>query len=147
MKNNGKAARFLRTWKEDYIYQTLMSSAASFGCTVIFALYNGYLGFRYGSVWHGSIGIFYLLLMTIRGLILLTERRNRTRTEAEQNACRRRTFLTSSVLLLMMDLALILPISMMVVLDKPVSMELIPAISMAVYTTWKITIASIHVGR
>ena len=47
----------------------------------------------------------------------------------------------------LLDLALILPVSMMVVLDKPVSMELIPAISMAVYTTWKITIASIHVGR
>ena len=46
-----------------------------------------------------------------------------------------------------MDLALILPISMMVVLDKPVSMGLIPAIAMASYTTWKITMASIHIGR
>ena len=36
---------------------------------------------------------------------------------------------------------------MMVVLDKPVSMGLIPAIAMAVYTAWKITIASIHMGR
>lgn len=147
MRNNGGAARFLRTWREDYIYQTLMSSAVSFGCTALFALYNGYLGFRYGSVWHGSIGIFYLLLMVIRGIVLLTEMRNQTRLAAEQNRCRRRIFLISSVLLLVLDLTLILPISMMVVLDKPVSMGLIPAIAMAVYTTWKITMASIHVGR
>lgn len=147
MRNNGRAARFLRTWREDYIYQTLMSSAVSFGCTALFALYNGYLGFRYGSVWHGSIGIFYLLLMVIRGIVLLTEMRNQTRLAAEQNRCRRRIFLISSVLLLVLDLTLILPISMMVVLDKPVSMGLIPAIAMAVYTTWKITMASIHVGR
>lgn len=147
MRNNGRAAHFLRTWREDYIYQTLMSSAVSFGCTALFALYNGYLGLRYGSVWHGSIGIFYLLLMVIRGIVLLTEMRNQTRLAAEQNRCRRRIFLISSVLLLVLDLTLILPISMMVVLDKPVSMGLIPAIAMAVYTTWKITMASIHVGR
>ena len=147
MRNNGRAARFLQTWREDYIYQTLMSAAVSFGCTVLFALYNGYLGLRYGSIWHGSIGIFYLLLMAIRGIVLLTERRNQARPETEQNRCRRHTFLISSVLLLVLDLALILPISMMVVLDKPVSMGLIPAIAMATYTTWKITMASIHIAR
>ena len=147
MRNNGRTARLLRTWREDYNYQTLMSAAVSFGCTAPFALYNGYLGVGYGSVWHGGIGIFYLLLMVIRGIVLLTEKRNRTRTEAEQIRCRRRTFLISSVLLLVLDLALILPISMMVVLDKPVSMGLIPAIAMAAYTAWKVTMASIHIGR
>ena len=147
MRSDGWTGRFLRGWREDYIYQTLMSAALSFGCTALFALYNGYLGLCYGSAWHGSIGIFYLLLMVIRGIVLLTERRNRTRPEAEQNRRRRRTFLISALLLLMVDLALILPISMMVVLDKPVSMGLIPAIAMAAYTTWKITMASIHIGR
>ena len=147
MRNNGRAARFLRIWREDYIYQTLMCSAVSFGFTALFALYNGYLGLCYGSVWHGSIGIFYLLLMAIRGIVLLTERRNRTRLAAERSGCRRRTFLISSILLLVLDLSLILPISMMAVLDKPVSIGLIPAIAMAAYTTWKITMASIHIGR
>ena len=85
--------------------------------------------------------------MAIRGMVLFTEHRNRLRDEAEQNRCRRRTFLVSSFLLLALDLALILPIAMMVVLDKPVSMGLIPAIAMATYTTWKITMASIHIRR
>ena len=147
MKNNGRAERFLRSWREDYIYQTLMSAALSFGFTALFALYNGFLGVRYGSVWHGSIGIFYLLLMAIRGIVLLTEKRNRTRHAEEQNRCRRRTFVISSVLLLVLDLALIVPVSMMVMLDTPVSMGLIPAIAMATYTTWKITMASIHIVR
>ena len=147
MRNSGKAARFLRTWREDYVYQTMMSAAVSFGCTALFALYNGYLGVCHGSVWYGSIGIFYLLFMMIRGTVLLTEKKNRTRLETEQNRCRRRTFLISSILLLMLDLALILPISMMVVLDKPVSIGPIPAIAMVTYTTWKITMASIHISR
>ena len=147
MDNSGRVAHFLQAWREDYIYQTLAGAAMSFGITVLFALYHGYLGLRYGSVWHGSIGIFYLLLMVIRGSILLTEKRNQVRAQAAQHACRQRTFLISSILLLVLDLALIAPISMMAVLDKPVSIGLIPAIAMAAYTTWKITMASIHVAR
>ena len=37
----------------------------AFGSTALFALYNGYSGVRYGSAWHGSIGIFYFLFMVI----------------------------------------------------------------------------------
>ena len=147
MGHNGRAGRFLRTWREDYICRTLMSAAVSVGCTALFALYHEYLWLRYGSVWHGSIGVFYLLLVVIRGTVLLTERQNRTRPAAEQNRSRRRTFLISSFLLLALDLALILPISMMAVLSKPVTIGLIPAITMATYTTWKITMASVHIGR
>lgn len=111
---NSKAAHFLRIWREDYIGQTFLSTTVSFSITALFALYHGYLGLCYTSAWHGSIGIFYLLFMVIRGTVLLTERRNRARPETEQNRCRRRTFLISSLLLLVMDVALIWPISMMV---------------------------------
>lgn len=147
MKHSGRASRFLRTWREDYIYQTLTGAAVSCGITALFALYNGYLGVQHGSIWHGSIAVFYLLLTAIRGTVLLTEQRNRMRRKAEQEQCRRRTFRTSATLLLALDLALILPISMMTVLAKPVVMGLIPAIAMAAYTTWKIVMASIHIRR
>ena len=147
MRNKDRAARLLRTWREDYIGQTFLSAAASLGITALFALYHGYLGLCYASVWHGSIGVFYLLLTAIRGTVLLTEKRNQARHAAEQSRCRCRTFLITSVLLLVMDAALIWPITMMVVLDKPVSIGQIPAVAMAAYTTWKITMASIHMGR
>ena len=147
MRNDGRAARFLRIWREDYIGQTLMSAAVSFGVTVIFALYHGYLGLYYGSMWHGSISTFYILLTAVRGMILFAEKRNRTRSEAQRDCCRRRIFLVSSFFLLTLDLSLMLPIAMMTVLDKPVTMGLIPAITMATYTTWKITMASVHIGR
>ena len=147
MRNDGKMGTFLRTWREDYAYRTMTGAAASFGVTAAFALYHGYLGLWYGSVWHGSIGGFYLLLMAIRGSILLTEKRNRRRSEAMQAICRRWAFLISGCLLLVLDLALMLPIALMVVLARPVQMGLIPAIAMAAYTTWKIIMASLHVHR
>ena len=147
MGNRRGAARLLRMWREDYVGQTFLSASVSLGVTALFALYHGYLGLYYTSVWHGSIGIFYLLLMVIRGTILLTEKQNQRRPTSAQDRCRRRAFLISSLLLLVMDLALFWPITMMVVLDKPVSMGLTPAIAMAAYTTWKITMASIHMNQ
>ena len=147
MRSDGRAGRLLRAWRGDYARRTLLSAGASSVCTALFAAYNGYLGVRHGSVWHGSIAGFYLLLTAVRGSILLTESRGRTRPAAVQERCRRRTFLVSSALLLALDLALILPVSMMAVLERPVSMGLIPAITMATYTTWKITMASVHIGR
>ena len=147
MGRDGRAGRFLQTWREDDTYKALTSAAASFGCTALFALYHGYLGFRYGSLWHGSAGGFYLLLMAIRGSILLTERRSRRMPEARRDLCRRRAFGISAGLLLVLDLVLAVPVTMMAALDKPVSMGLIPAIAMAAYTTWKITMASIRLSR
>lgn len=147
MRTKGRAARLLRMWREDYVGQTFLSAGVSLGVTALFALYHGYLGLYYTSVWHGSIGIFYLLLMVIRGTILLTEKQNQRRPTSAQDRYRRRAFLISSLLLLVMDLALFWPITMMVVLDKPVSMGLTPAIAMAAYTTWKITMASIHMNQ
>ena len=134
MGRSGIAGQLLRTWREDYHSQTLMRAGLSCLCTAFFALYHRYLYLSFGSLWHGSIGVFYLLLMAIRGMSLVTEHRNWARSEEEQARCRRRTFLASSVLLLALDLSLILPIAMMVVLDKPVSMGLIPAIAMAAPT-------------
>lgn len=134
-------------WRKDYVGQTFTRAATSLAVTALFALYYGYLSLRYTSAWHGSIGIFYLLLTIIRGAVLLTQKRNQIRPASHQTRSCRRTFLVSSILLLVMDLALIWPISMMVVLDKPVSVGKIPAIAMAAYTTWKITMASIHMGR
>lgn len=50
-------------------------------------------------------------------------------------------------MLLVLNMALILPISLMVTLEKPVNMGLISAIAMAAYTTYKLTMAFIHIQK
>lgn len=137
----------IEKWKKDYIFKTIAGSVISFGVTVLFAFYNGFLGVWLSSVWHGSICVFYLLLIALRGMILLNEKRNAMRSEKQKECCRNKTFAVSSVALLVLNLALILPISLMVTLEKPVNMGLIPAIAMAAYTTYKITMASVHIRK
>lgn len=150
MKNNTvfeKTKSFLEKQKRDYASKTMTSSLLSFSITVLFALYNGILGIRRLSVWHGSICVFYLLLVAIRGMILLKEKKVRTKGENERVYHRQRIFIISSVILMVLNLSLILPIALMVMLKKPINMGLIPSITMATYTTYKITMASIHIRK
>lgn len=136
-----------KKWSESYSLKTLISSTASLCVTILFALYHGFLGLAASSIWHGSICVFYLLLVVIRGIILLTEYRIKSEREEEKQRRRRKTFSITSVLLLLLNLSLMLPISLMVLLQNQVNIGKIPAIAMAAYTTYKITMALIHIRR
>ena len=83
----------------------------------------------------------------IRGIILLTEYRIKMKSETEKLRRRQKIFYATSTPLLLLNLALILPISLMVRLKRPVNIGLIPAIAMAAYTTYKITMAVIHMRK
>lgn len=142
-----KVTMLFGKWKRDYTFKTMVSAMLSFGITVLFALYNGFLGIRLFSVWHGSICVFYLLLAVIRGGTLLTEKRILSLNEQQKAYHRQIAFRISSVILLLLSLSLVAPISLMVLFEKPVNMGLIPALAIATYTTYKITMSSVHICR
>lgn len=136
-----------KKWNENYIFKMLTSSTVSLCITTLFALYHGFLGLALSSIWHGSICVFYLLLVAIRGIILLTEYKIKSKSEKEKHQRRQKIFYATSALLFLLNLALILPISLMVRLQKPINIGKIPAIAMAAYTTCKITTAIIHMRK
>lgn len=140
-----KIKSIFQKWRKDYVRKTVISSLLSLGVTVLFALYNGFLGLHLLSIWHGSICVFYLLLIFIRGIILCAERKSNRQSNSEKMYIRYRAFVISTIMLLLLNLALICPIVLMVKFKKQVNMGLIPAISMAAYTTYKVTMASIHI--
>ena len=83
----------LSRWFSDYDSKTFMTSAGSLAVTVLFALYNGYLGIAHRSVWTGSICVYYLILVLIRSMVILAEKKGRKRKEAGAN-----TFLSDLLL-------------------------------------------------
>lgn len=107
-----------------------------FASTVIFALYNGALGLLHSSLWHGSICAYYILLSLLRGVLLLAEGR-----EGVSARWKKRIFYGTSGLMLALNGALTVPAALMVLSRRPVSMGLIPAITSATYTTYKIAAA------
>ena len=130
--------RWLERWKSDYAFRTVVTALFSLLVTVLFALYNGFLGLYHGSVWYGTICLYYLLLALFRGSVIAAEKKTADRGGDERS--RDRAHLAASVLLLILNIS-------MITQQKPVDMTLIPAIVMAVYTTYKITMASVHLRR
>ena len=135
-----KIKKWIAKWKTDYDFKTVVSAVGSLVVTMVFAIYNGYLGIYYSSVWYGTICVYYIILTILRGLIV-KHLRNR------QEKSRKKVYFTASVLLLILNSSLIVPIYLMVVQQKPVNMTLVPAISMATYTTYKVTMASVNLKR
>lgn len=136
---------FIARWRSDYDFRTFVSAGGSLLVTVFFAVYNGYLGVRYESLWYGTICAYYILLALLRFVVVLTERRTHRRPDAER--LRNRIYLAASILLLILNASLVVPVSLMVTQQKPVNMTLVPAITMAAYTTYKITMASVNLKR
>ncbi|MCR4749534.1 MAG: hypothetical protein K5877_07100 [Lachnospiraceae bacterium] len=53
----------------------------------------------------------------------------------------------ASLVLLILNISLIVPVSLMVKMQRPVEMSLIPAIAVAAYTTYRITMAAINLKK
>ena len=137
--------RFYGRWKEEYDFKTYITASGSLAATLIFAFYNGFLGIHHASLWYGTICVYYILLTVLRGSIVAAAKRIDQREEKED--LRNKAFLAISLLLLILNISLIVPLSIMVRQQKPVSLTLIPAIVMAAYTTYKVIMASINFRR
>ncbi len=140
-----RAVNLFNRWKDDYAYRTIITAFGAWITTVIFALYNGILGYRHSSMWHGTICIYYLLLVILRGMIIYSEKK--IVAYAGKEWARSIVCVIGAVLLLILNTSLIVPITIMVKHQKPVTLTLIPAIAMAAYTVYKITMASVNLKR
>lgn len=140
-----KRKEFIYRWRIDYDFNTVISAFGSLLVTTVFALYNGFIGISHSSLWHGAICVYYIILVIFRGMIVLARRKILFSQDSEK--ARNKVYMVAAVLLLILNFSLIIPVSLMVRQQKPVNLSLIPAISMAVYTTYKIIMASINLKR
>lgn len=109
-----------------------------------FALFNGILGLFKYSIWNGSICVYYILLFSIKAIIIIGEQKIKEKEESQKVKIKNKTFLYSSILLFIINLALVVPIILMVLHQKEINIGLIPAITIATYTTYKVTISIIN---
>ena len=118
------------------LYTTLCSMTT----TLLFALYNGVLGIILRDSWGISISIYFLCLTIARVCALYIELKNKR----NQNTSLRKAYIGLSIFMFVIDLCLIAPISLLITNPKDFTFGLIPAIVVAAYTTYKVTIAIIN---
>ncbi len=113
---------------------------------LVFAIYNFAMGVAYGLVWNLSISFYYLFLAVAKILILYCEKKWKFNESATKE--RGKLFKISNVFLLVIDLALVVPITLMFLQRKPVTnLGTIPTIAIAAYTTYKIVMACVNYKR
>ncbi len=128
--------------KDDYELRSYITGILSFLINIAFLVFNLVLGIYYKLPFNMSICFYYLLLILLRYMIINFERRNRY--EEHINDKRIKNTKLVSWLLLLADLTIVVPIILMVLSQRSVTMGTIPAISVAAYTTYKITLAILN---
>lgn len=122
------------------ISQITSNGLFSMTVALLFALYNGYIGIAHSYAFGIGIAIYYVALALTTGMLYIVWRRN---AEKELSGGSKLCF-AASVLLLCENVALVVPIALMVRQQRDVNLGLIAAITVATYATYKITMAIIH---
>lgn len=139
-KRTGKPAD---RWQKSRPLFSRIGQTGGFAATVLFALCNGGLGIWYASLWHGSICIYYILLSLLRGILLAAERKAGRKAQEAAQAYRKKVFGVTGGIALVMNGALITPVSLMALDQRPIQTGMIPAITSAAYTTYKVSAAAV----
>lgn len=109
---------------------------------LFFCIYNGVVGFYKNVIWNIAIFTYYLLLLTIRMILYVREKKSKK--EDEKDIKRdKQIYISTSVIMFIMNLAMILPAILLINHQKEVNLSLISAIAVAAYTAYKVTLAII----
>lgn len=99
--------------------------------TLMFSIYNRILGVLLESLWHKTIGIYYLLLVLIKSILTIYIYKGKNKDIL--------IFRLVKVLLILLNIFLILPITLLILNKRIVKISLIFSIAIALYVTIKTT--------
>ncbi len=139
-----KAKPMINEMKRDYTLRSFIYSSLSSLATLAFLGYNLFMGIAYHSIWNISISIYYFLLLTMKSTVIMCEKIWRNASAELLRTRRVKLFRAVCRILILVDAAMALPIALMVMSQRQVDMGMIPAIAVAAYTTYKVTLAVIN---
>lgn len=142
-----QTSSFVSRWRTDYSFRMIINTAVTFFITVAFAVYNGVLGGINSSVWNGAICVYYLLLAVLRGTIAITERNLVDKSNEHKYNQRKKVFYSTSIVLIVQNFAIVVPIVMMIFFQRNVNVDIITAIAIAVHTVYKVVVTSTNLKK
>ncbi len=140
---------YVKRLKNDYEFRTFVTSGLSFFCTALFAGYNAFLGLAYKTAWNLGIAVYYAVLIVARSWVYSAEykyhRANLSEIQKEQK--RKGLLLWQSVLLFLLDSALVAPIILMLLQKREIRYSETAAIAVAAYTVYKAVFGSVNYAK
>lgn len=142
--------RWYLTLKNNYVSWTLVFAILGSIITLCFALFNGIYGLIYKSIWYGSFAILYIILSIQKCSLLLfysviykKYNNDKIKLKIEKT----KIYLYNGAILIPLTISFGIVISMFFNVGKPSITGDILAIATAAYTTYKVTIAIIHLKK
>lgn len=111
--------------------------------TLGFALYNGFIGLRDGALWNISIAFYYFFIFLIKMILVIFDRL----LDYDNRETRKKVYTFSFALLLLINLALIVPGFILVTNKKNVVADQLTSITMATYSFYNITVSIINLRK
>lgn len=128
----------------DYYKLTIITAVISMITALLFALFNGLIGIISDAPWNFYISIYYLLLIIVRMETLIFEKKAY---KDNNNEIRKKAYIASFCILMVLNIALIGPIVLMIKNLRPGNIGMILSIAMAAYSFTSITIAIINAKK
>lgn len=139
-----KITKKVKIIQNNILHKTIFTSIFSVVTTLAFAAYNTYLGIKFAHPFAISISIYYILLVWIKLATLIVENKIFKQESQIQTRSRLKNYQILSMFIFLIDLCLIAPIIIMVTNPNKVNFGIIPAITMATYSLYKIVFAIIN---
>lgn len=149
IKTRIKSTRYGKKFLEEYGFKTAVLAVCSLIINLVFAVMNGVSGIRYSSLWYGSLAAYYIMLIAFRGGVIAVDL-NRKRRLTDEGAYLRSQYkirLGSGAFLVIVQIAMCVSVTQMVLSQRPQSGGQIMAISTAAYTFYKATMAIINIVK
>lgn len=131
--------KFLNRYFNDIYFRTMLATSFSLFLGVCFVGYNAFAGIYYHSVWNGSISVYYALLVIIKIVFLYGEYKitNDKHTQEYKDFERAKMFRIEGVFLILVNIALVAPVTILAMSKKEVNLPMWVAIADATYTFYK----------
>lgn len=143
-------SKIINGYFSDYYTKTMIKTIISLALGVCFVAYNLFVGLYYHSIWNTSIAVYYLLLVGIRVLYLVGEyklNKNQELGNREIEEKRAKMFVFGGALMLMLSFTLIVPVTLLAMSKKQVTLPMWVAIADACYVFYKVTMCIIEFVR
>lgn len=145
-----KTSKFVNRLINDMYFRTMFTSSFSTFFGLGFVAYNAFIGLYYHSIWNGSISIYYMFLVIIRGFFLYGEYKiikSNGFSDQNKDLKRAKMFRFEGSLLLCLNVALIAPVTLLALSKKEVNLPMWVAIANAAYTFYKITMCCVSFAK
>lgn len=140
---------FLSGLMHSFGFRTVIFAIASLALSIAFGIFNGVVAIMSSSIWYGALAGYYILLTFLRGGIIMYHNRKRVgklneKSELELELQRARSYRNSGALIIILDLALSVAVTEMIVSDRVFKYSGLMIYASAAYAFYKITMSIIN---